>query len=65
MPYSDDDMFEIERDPVRLKAYFWHIAQHWRRMATQHRARSQAMEENIEAFEQKILPAGDRLVGHI
>lgn len=30
MPYSDADIQEIEKDPERLRAYYWRIAQHWR-----------------------------------
>lgn len=30
MPYSDADMLEIEKDPQRLRAYYWRIAQHWK-----------------------------------
>lgn len=40
MPYSDQEMHEIERDPVRLKAYFWHMIQHWRRMGRRKREKS-------------------------
>jgi hypothetical protein len=37
MPYSETDMEAIERDPVRLRAYYWHMTQHWRRMAREMR----------------------------
>ena len=30
MPYSDADMTEIERDPARLRAYYWRMAMHWK-----------------------------------
>lgn len=28
--YTDKELKEIERDPVRLRAYFWRIAWSWR-----------------------------------
>ena len=34
MPYSDADFYEIDRDPVRMKAYFWHSAQRLKVMAS-------------------------------
>ena len=40
MPYSEQDMYEIERDPVRLKAYYWHMVHHWRRLAARKREKS-------------------------
>lgn len=30
MPYSEADMLDIEKDPQRLRAYYWRIAQHWK-----------------------------------
>lgn len=42
MTYSDEEMREIERDPVRLRAYFWRVATNMRRMAANNRAKSRA-----------------------
>ena len=58
MTYSDEEMAEIERDPVRLKAYFWNVVQGMRRIAAKNRARSQATGVNhpvtnyLPAFEE-------------
>ncbi len=43
MPYSGEELEEIERDPARLRAYFWHIAMHNRRLARRERAASRAV----------------------
>lgn len=37
MPYSEADLLEIEKCPIRLKAYYWRMAQHWKRLANQYR----------------------------
>lgn len=42
MPYSDRELREIERDPVRLRAWWWHMAQHHRRLAREYRHKSQS-----------------------
>lgn len=34
MTYSDRQMREISRDPVRLRSYFWRVATNARLMAT-------------------------------
>lgn len=43
MTYSDEEMKEIERDPVRLRAYFWRVATNMRRTAKRNRAQSRAI----------------------
>ncbi len=40
-PYTDREMRAIERDPKRLRGYFWRVAMNARRMAAENRARSQ------------------------
>jgi hypothetical protein len=40
MPYSDQEMEEIARDPTRLRAWWWHIAKHNQRLARNKRERS-------------------------
>lgn len=58
MPYSDEEMREIERDPVRLRAYFWRVATNMRRIAKQNRRQSRATGKNhpvtnyLPAFEE-------------
>lgn len=41
MPYSDKDLSEIGLNPVRLRAYYWHMEKHWRRLAREYRGQSQ------------------------
>lgn len=47
MPYSERDLEEIGRDPVRLRAYFWHMEQHWRRLARGYRFKSQMQARKV------------------
>lgn len=40
MPYTTEELEEIARDPVRLHAWWWHIAKHNERLARQKRTQS-------------------------
>lgn len=40
MPYSERDLEEIGRDPVRLRAWVWHMVQHHKRLARKQRAQA-------------------------
>ena len=48
--YTDEEMEEIEADPVRLKAYFWRMSKHWTRLAATYReeARKVSFDEGLE-----------------
>lgn len=37
MTYSDLDLAEIPHDRTRLRAYYWRMAHHHRRLAAEHR----------------------------
>ena len=41
--YSEQEMHEIGRDPVRLRAYFWRVAMNAKRTARRYRAASRAV----------------------
>ena len=43
MPYTEEDLRDIERDPVRLRAYFWKVAMNAKREAQRYRAASRAV----------------------
>lgn len=47
MPYSERELEEIGRDPVRLRAYVWHMEQHWRRLARLYRIESQVQARKV------------------
>jgi len=40
MSYSEQELEEIGRDPVRLRAYFWRVATNMKRMAARNRTES-------------------------
>lgn len=46
MPYSDQELEEIERDPERLRAWWWHMAMHHKRLARKYRERSRSTGES-------------------
>lgn len=73
MSYSESEMDEIERDPVRLRGYFWRVAMTNKRLAAQSRkeARTASYDQGArlihdaevsEAFSQAILDNLDVLV---
>jgi len=43
MPYSEKEFDEIERNPVRRRAYFWHVAMSAQRTARRNRALSRRL----------------------
>lgn len=43
MSYSEAQLEDIERDPVRLRAYFWHVAMNAQRIARRNRAMSRRL----------------------
>src|SRR6185437_4068032 len=43
MPYSEAELDEIGGDPARLRAYWWLMAMHHKRLAREYRARSRAV----------------------
>lgn len=43
MPYTEKELEEIERDPVRLRAYVWHVAMNAQRIARRNREQSRKM----------------------
>ncbi len=43
MPYSEQEIEEISRDPVRLRAYFWKVAMNAQRQARRYRKSSRAV----------------------
>lgn len=47
MPYSEHDLNEIGRDPIRLRAFYWHMEQHWKRLAREYRAQSHAQARKV------------------
>jgi hypothetical protein len=47
MTYSDQALHEISRNPVRLRAYYWHMEKHWRRLAREYRTRSQGQAQLV------------------
>jgi hypothetical protein len=42
LTHSEQDLIEIPRDRARLRAYFWRIAQHHRRLAAENRRPAQS-----------------------
>jgi len=70
MPYSDQQMREIERCPVRLRAYYWRVAMNARRMAADQRGRTRRGfvppetlgPDTLERFAGSILENIDALV---
>lgn len=43
MPYSEQELEEIGRDPVRLRAWWWRVGTNQQRMALTNRRRSRAL----------------------
>lgn len=43
MPYSEEEMAAIARDPERLRAYFWRVAMNAQRRARRYRAASRSV----------------------
>jgi hypothetical protein len=43
MPYTDEEMHEIARDPEKLRRYYMRMVMHWRKLAHQHRQVSRRM----------------------
>lgn len=70
MPYSDQQMREIERCPERLRAYYWRVATNARVMAADQRERARRGfipdgalgPDTLEAFACSILDNIDALV---
>lgn len=60
MPYSEKELDEIQYDPVRMKAYFWHVAMHAKRRARD--GTHYLDKETEERFATSILENLDALV---
>lgn len=50
MPYTEAQMIEIEKDPERLRAYYWRIAQHWKLNFSQYTRAADEIIENLDAL---------------
>ncbi|WP_143278168.1 hypothetical protein [Bradyrhizobium sp. UFLA03-84] len=58
MAYSETEMREIERDPVRLKSYFWRVATNCRQMAARRRNLARrGFEPEVDAMRIEMLEA--------
>lgn len=60
MPYSEEDMAEIEKDPARLRAYYWRMAQHWRLNYPNLRWVADQIIEELDAIVASHFPADNR-----
>lgn len=43
MPYSEQELEDIGRDPVRLRAWWWHMSMHDERLARNKRKQSRSL----------------------
>lgn len=50
MPYTEADMIEINKDPQRVRAYYWRIAQHWKLNYPQFTRIADEIIDNLDAL---------------
>jgi hypothetical protein len=48
MTYTEAQMVEINKDPERLRAYYWRIAQHWKLNYPQYTRIADEIIENLD-----------------